>query len=121
MLPPGWLTSARTSRGVISGRNLFYECVAAVVAYHPVSWRMRRRIAETRELVCDERAADAMGDRPEYAASLLRLATSMAVPAAQPIYASGDAGYRRLRCRDIGGTSDAIDDGFAQGEQDPEI
>jgi len=69
------------------GKNLLYECVAAVVAYHPVSWMMRRRIAETRELVCDERAADAMGDRPEYAASLLRLATAMAVPAAQPIYA----------------------------------
>lgn len=71
------------------GKNLIYECVAAVVAYHPVIWMMRRRIAETRELLCDERAADAMGDRPEYAASLLRLATAMAVPAAQPIYASG--------------------------------
>jgi beta-lactamase regulating signal transducer with metallopeptidase domain len=35
---------------------------------------MRRRIAETRELVCDEMAAAAVGDRPEYAASLLRLA-----------------------------------------------
>lgn len=69
------------------GKNLIYECVAAAVSYHPVSWMMRRRIAETRELVCDERAADAMGDRPEYAASLLRLATAMAMPAAQPIYA----------------------------------
>jgi bla regulator protein blaR1 len=69
-------------------KNLFYECVAAAVAYHPVSWMMRRRIAETRELVCDEMAAHAVGDRPEYAASLLRLATAMAGPAARPFYAS---------------------------------
>jgi TonB family protein len=69
-------------------KNLLYECVAAAVAYHPASWRMRRRIAETRELVCDERAAGAMGDRPEYAASLLRLARAMAGPAARPFHAS---------------------------------
>jgi TonB family protein len=61
-------------------KNLIYECVAAAVAYHPACWLMRRRIAETRELVCDEMAAGATGDRPEYAASLLRLARSMAVP-----------------------------------------
>jgi TonB family protein len=61
-------------------KNLIYECVAAAVAYHPACWLMRRRIAETRELVCDEMAAGAAGDRAEYAASLLRLATSMAAP-----------------------------------------
>ena len=61
-------------------KNLIYECVAAAVAYHPACWLMRRRIAETRELVCDEMAASAAGDRAEYAASLLRLARSMAVP-----------------------------------------
>jgi TonB family protein len=61
-------------------KNLIYECAAAAVAYHPACWLMRRRIAETRELVCDEMAAGAAGDRPEYAASLLRLARSMAVP-----------------------------------------
>jgi TonB family protein len=61
-------------------KNLIYECVAAAAAYHPACWLMRRRIAETRELVCDEMAAGAASDRAEYAASLLRLATSMAVP-----------------------------------------
>jgi bla regulator protein blaR1 len=70
-------------------KNLLYECVAAAVAYHPTYWLMRRRIAETRELVCDEMAAGAVGDRPEYAASLLRLATAMAVPAARASYAGG--------------------------------
>jgi TonB family protein len=66
-------------------KNLFYEFVTAVVEYHPACWVMRRRIAETRELVCDEMAAAAVGDRPEYAASLLRLATAMA---AAPMRAS---------------------------------
>jgi TonB family protein len=69
-------------------KNLLYECVAAMVSYHPVSWMMRRRIAQTRELVCDEMAAAAMGDRPEYAASLLRLATAMADATARPFHAS---------------------------------
>jgi TonB family protein len=67
-------------------KNLFYEYAAAVVSYHPACWLMRRRIAETRELVCDEMAAGAVGGRPEYAASLLRLATAMARAAARPVY-----------------------------------
>lgn len=62
-------------------KSLAYECVAAAVAYHPACWLIRRRIAETRELVCDEMAAAAVGDRPEYAASLLRLAMAMTVRA----------------------------------------
>jgi TonB family protein len=61
-------------------KHLLYQVVAAAVAYHPACWLMRRRIAETRELVCDEMAAAAVGDRPEYAASLLRLATALAGP-----------------------------------------
>jgi TonB family protein len=69
-------------------KNLIYECVAAAVAYHPACWLLLRRIGETRELVCDEMAAAALGDRPEYAASLLRLATAMAASAA-PGYAGG--------------------------------
>lgn len=70
-------------------KNLLYECVAAAVAYHPTCWLVRRRIAETRELVCEEMAAGAVGDRPEYAASLLRLATAMAGPATRMSYAGG--------------------------------
>ncbi|HZD76533.1 MAG TPA: M56 family metallopeptidase [Acidobacteriaceae bacterium] len=69
-------------------KNLLYEYVAAVVAYHPAAWLMRRRIVETRELVCDEMAATAVGGRPEYASSLLRLTTAMARAAAHPVYAS---------------------------------
>ncbi len=70
-------------------KNLFYDCVATAVAYHPACWMMRRRIAETRELVCDEMAAGAVSDRPEYAASLLRLATALAAPGRASVPAIG--------------------------------
>ena len=71
-------------------KNLAYECVAAMVAYHPICWWMRRRIAQTRELVCDEMAAGVVASRNSYAASLLRLATSMANRvAAAPLNAIG--------------------------------
>jgi TonB family protein len=69
-------------------KNLFYEFAAVAVTYHPACWLMRRRIAETREMICDELAA-ATGGRAEYAASLLRLARAMAAPAAQPSQAIG--------------------------------
>lgn len=62
-------------------KNLLYEFVASVVSYHPACRLMQRRIAETRELACDEMAAGSGDKRPEYAASLLRLATAMATPA----------------------------------------
>jgi TonB family protein len=71
------------------GKNLIYECVAVAVSYHPVCWLMRRRIAETREMVCDEMAAGSVDDRPDYAASLLRLATAMAVPTTRSSHAIG--------------------------------
>ncbi|HEY3989479.1 MAG TPA: M56 family metallopeptidase [Acidobacteriaceae bacterium] len=70
-------------------KNLLYEFVAAAVSYHPACRLMRRRIAQTRELVCDEMAAGRESERPEYAASLLRLATAMAVPAARASHAIG--------------------------------
>ena len=69
-------------------KHLIYEYASAAVAYHPAVWMMRRRIAATRELVCDEMAAGVVGNRPEYAASLLRLATAMARAAARPVYAA---------------------------------
>ena len=59
-------------------KNLLYELVAIMVTYHPAIWWVRRRIAETRELACDELAAGGAAERPRYAASLLRLAAAMA-------------------------------------------
>jgi len=40
----------------------------------PLLWLTRARLAETREMVCDDLAAEAVGGREGYARSLLRLA-----------------------------------------------
>jgi TonB family protein len=70
-------------------KNLAYEIAASTVAYHPATWLMRRRIAETREMVCDEMAAGPRENRADYAASLLRLAQLMATPAVGTSHAIG--------------------------------
>jgi len=54
-------------------KNLAYEIAALPLSYHPCLWFTRQRIAETREMVCDEMAAGISGSE-EYAQSLLRLA-----------------------------------------------
>jgi TonB family protein len=55
-------------------KNLLYGIVSLPVAYHPLLWLTRARLSETRELVCDAMAAEAVGGREGYARSLLRLA-----------------------------------------------
>jgi len=55
-------------------KNLVYELLSLPVSYHPVLWLTRERITETREMVCDDMAAQISG-RNEYARSLLRLAS----------------------------------------------
>lgn len=53
--------------------NLIYEVISLPVSYHPLFWLTRERIMETREMVCDQMAAEFTGPN-EYARSLLRLA-----------------------------------------------
>jgi len=55
-------------------KNLLYGIAALPVAYHPLAWVTRARLAETRELVCDAMAAEAVGGWESYARSLLGLA-----------------------------------------------
>jgi TonB family protein len=55
-------------------KNLIYELLSLPVSYHPLFSLTRERIMESREMVCDEMAAEIAG-RNEYARSLLRLAT----------------------------------------------
>ncbi len=55
-------------------KNLVYEFLSLPVSYHPLLWRARERLTETREMVCDEMVAVLSG-RDEYAHSLLRLAS----------------------------------------------
>jgi TonB family protein len=66
-------------------KNLLYGMVAVPVAYHPLLSLTRARLAETRELVCDAMAAEAVGGRESYARALLRLASMMSDRAAPRI------------------------------------
>jgi TonB family protein len=56
-------------------KNLAYEILSLPIAFHPLLWLTRARIAESRELVCDRMAANAVAGPQRYARSLLRLAT----------------------------------------------
>jgi TonB family protein len=59
-------------------KNLLYELLSLPVTYHPLLWMTRARVMESREMICDQTAAD-MSGRNEYARSLLRMA-SLLVP-----------------------------------------
>lgn len=59
-------------------KNLLYEFLSLPVSYHPFIWLTRAYLTHTREIVCDQLAADLTGRR-EYAQSLLRLASLLAV------------------------------------------
>jgi TonB family protein len=67
-------------------KNLLYGVAALPAAYHPVLALTRRRLAETRELICDGMAAEAAGGRESYAKSLLRLASMLSGSAAPRIF-----------------------------------
>jgi TonB family protein len=59
-------------------KNLAYEAVSVAVAWHPVVWMTRARVAESLEMVCDAMAAEAVAGNESYARSLLRLAAMVA-------------------------------------------
>ncbi|HSY34850.1 MAG TPA: M56 family metallopeptidase [Acidobacteriaceae bacterium] len=59
-------------------KNLAYQLLSLPIAFHPFAWLTRSRMAETRELVCDDLAANVVAGRQRYAHSLLRLATQFA-------------------------------------------
>ncbi len=59
-------------------KNLAYQLLSLPIAFHPFAWLTRSRMAEIRELVCDDLAANAVAGRQRYARSLLRLAAQFA-------------------------------------------
>jgi TonB family protein len=59
-------------------KNLLYGVLSLPVSWHPLFWITRSRVSETRELVCDAMAAEAVAGRESYARSLLRLASMLA-------------------------------------------
>jgi len=91
LVPPGFLEGLRSDdlEAVLAHelahvrrrdfvKNLVYEAVSVAVAWHPLARLTRARVAESREMVCDALAADAVAGRERYARSLLRLASMVA-------------------------------------------
>ncbi len=59
-------------------KNLLYTLLSLPIAWHPLVWRTRACLAESRELLCDDAAAKAVAGRKQYAQSLLRIASLFA-------------------------------------------
>lgn len=59
-------------------KNLPYEGVSLFIAFHPATWLIKARIAQTREMTCDAMAVEAVGEPRAYVQSLLRLACAIA-------------------------------------------
>ena len=88
LLPPEFLVSLRPSeidavfaheiahiqRGDFL-KNILLGVLSLPAAYHPLLALTRRHVAESREMICDGMAAEAIGGRESYARSLLRLAS----------------------------------------------
>ncbi len=68
--------------------NLLYELLCLPIAVHPAAALMRRRVADSRELACDEMVSDRVLEAPSYARSLVDIAGSLA-GAPQPAYSMG--------------------------------
>jgi len=58
-------------------KNMFYELISLPVSYHPMTRWLKAQIRQSRELVCDQMAAEFVTTREHYARSLLRLASMM--------------------------------------------
>jgi beta-lactamase regulating signal transducer with metallopeptidase domain len=58
--------------------NLVYEFLILPISFHPAAALIKARIDQTRELACDEIAAEGMPTRTQYARSLLSIAQSIA-------------------------------------------
>ena len=57
--------------------NLVYELLILPVSFHPAAALIKARIDQTRELACDEIAAECLSTSTQYARSLLTIAQSM--------------------------------------------
>lgn len=64
--------------------NFFLQLLALPVGYHPLAAFTRSRLAEAREMVCDQMAAGIAGSK-DYARSLLRLAALLLEGAPLPL------------------------------------
>jgi TonB family protein len=79
-------------------KNLLYGLISLPVMWHPLLWRTRGGVAESRELVCDAVAAEAVAGRKQYAQSLLRLASMLACrPTIPTLHALGILSFNEDR------------------------
>jgi TonB family protein len=79
-------------------KNLLYGLISLPVMWHPLLWRTRAGVAESRELVCDAVAAEAVAGRKQYAQSLLRLASMLACrPTIPTLHALGILSFNEDR------------------------
>ena len=71
--------------------NLLYEVISIPLCLNPGTSLIKARIAQTRELACDEMAARVLASRKQYARSLLNLAQNMfaAAPSAKSNFSMG--------------------------------
>jgi beta-lactamase regulating signal transducer with metallopeptidase domain len=58
--------------------NLVYELLILPISFHPAAALIKARIDQTRELTCDEIAAECLFTRTQYARSLLSIAQAIA-------------------------------------------
>jgi TonB family protein len=71
-------------------KNLLYEVASLAIAFHPVTWMVKSKIAQTREMICDGIATERLIDPHTYTQSLLRLATMVSTgPQTAPSHAIG--------------------------------
>ncbi len=78
--------------------NLLCEALLLPVGFHPVMRLVRRRLAEAREMACDEAVLDNLVGRRTYARSLLSLAAGIAgLP--RPSYTLGVVDAHTLEVR----------------------
>src|SRR5579864_1611528 len=71
--------------------NLVYELISVPLCLHPATAFIKTRIAQTRELACDEMAVRLLPSGKQYARSLLYIAQTVfaATPSAKSNYAMG--------------------------------
>jgi beta-lactamase regulating signal transducer with metallopeptidase domain len=71
-------------------KNLLCELLSLPLAFHPAVWLIKSRIAQTREMICDDMAAGFTTDSRGYAESLIRLVNLISLaPPASPANAIG--------------------------------
>jgi beta-lactamase regulating signal transducer with metallopeptidase domain len=68
--------------------NLIYELIHLPLSFHPAASYAKRRIKETRELVCDEMVTERLMSANAYARSLVHMAVSLTA-IEQPTYLPG--------------------------------